>query len=243
MKNNHLFIFIGFITLACGPKKTDVLVSTRRVADLIYAVGTVKSEREISFRTGIYCHLDRIYVKEGAIVAAGAPLFQCEGTTYRAPFAAQVTDVLYREGENIVPGTPALNLIDSRRLYVQAVLDQHSAYKVRPGQKAFFVSEIFPGGRKATHIESIFPRNDRFLVRLKVDELAAGVLPGMTLDAIIEVAVRENTPVIPIKAAMSANRFLCNGKEKRQVALTAIDAEWAEIVEKDFDYTNYKVCS
>ncbi|MCC6274617.1 MAG: HlyD family secretion protein [Leptospiraceae bacterium] len=240
---------IFFITLMvvnqCSGKKESKEIQIADVHDLVYSVATIKPERELSFRMGIYCYLSSVYVKEGDLVKKNQKLFSCEGLTQNSPFAGQILSVSYKVGENVLPGSPILTVSDTKSYYLEAVLDQHSAYKVRAGQNAYVSIEGNDLGQIESKVEKIYSKNERYIARLSLSKFPEGALGGMTTDVIIEVGKREKSPVFPIRLAQNGKGYICqkNGKgSKLEVKLNPIDSEKAEIISAPHDIGQYEVC-
>lgn len=215
MSKNRLWLALGLLVvllLSAGAwfrsRATTEWIAPRKgpMAQAIYGLGTLISEREYQLKPGISGTLEKVYVREGDTVIEGAPLVKLlEAPAYRAPFAGTVIAVPYQAGENIFPQLPVVTLVDLAHQYLSMTIEQASALLIRPGQKVRISFESL--GDQLFHgtVRSIVPKQGQFAVWVKPESLPAGVLPGMTADC--GIVLREIPEAVQVPA-----RAIRNGK-------------------------------
>ena len=97
----------------------------------------------------------------------------------------QVAEVFAQPGEWIAPNQPIVRVINLERLRVEALVNKKYAFKVRPGQPAIFELDlddqsIEVAGQVVFVSDEINPSNDRFLVRIEIDNQQRNLKPGLT---------------------------------------------------------------
>lgn len=214
------------------------LISPRQgpLAESVYGVGTVTPRRVYQIKTSVPGILKKLFVAEGQIVKTGDALLQFdEGAFFKAPFDGTITALPFQEGTLIAPQVSALTLTHLQDLYLEVSLEQQSALRIRPGQNIIATFESLRGERFTGKVESIYPRDNQFIVRIKSQTLPPSILPGMTSDVSIEIARHENVLAIPLSALSSGKilRVREGKKVKIDVKVGAIDSEWAEVLEGD----------
>ncbi len=163
--------------------------------------------------------------------------------TIKAPFAGRLTQVYIEQGE-YTTGT-VVELV-SNELYVLLSVDEMDVGALTVGQPARVTLEPWPDIEIAAEISSIAPSANvgldgivSFDVRLDLGATDLPVLVGMTTDAELITAQRENVLLVP-NAAITANRqagtFSVNlitgeaGEVKRvPVTIGLQDTDWTEI--------------
>lgn len=208
------------------------------IVEAIYALGTVTSEREFRFKPGVSGTLVKSFVKEGDWVEKGAALIQLsEQPIIRASFSGTVTDLPFKEGENVFPQISVLTLIDSKNLYLSMTIEQSAALLVRKGQKATLLFESQRNDRFEGIVTATIPKEGQFVVHLSVEKLPEGILPGMTADVSITVGSRDQAVLIPLKAIQGFTaKFKENGKiDKKVIKLGIVDGEQAELLSPTFN--------
>lgn len=206
------------------------------IVEAVYGIGSVSPEREYNLKIGIMSTLEQTYVNEGDIVSKGTPLVKISGIpSFRAPFSGTVTSINAEEGETVFPQLPILTLVDTKDLYLQVILEQDAALRVRVGQLARFSFETLQGKKFKGKIKSIYPAKGQFKVRIEVDQFPPEVLPGMTADTAIEVDRRENALLVPSSGVNNGKVVLMrNGKQMKVDVETGMhNGEWVEIVSGD----------
>jgi macrolide-specific efflux system membrane fusion protein len=203
------------------------------VVEAVYGLGTVVAPQTYQVKTLVGQVVNEIYVNEGDIVEKGDPLIRLDGSgELRAPFEATVTSVSLKKGELLFASNPGVTLVNLKNLYIEVSLEQQAALRVRKGQRATITFESLRGDRLKASVQSIFPRDTQFIVRISLDTFPEGILPGMTSDVAIEVGRKENVLSIPFRAISSGKvTVLRKGKKiKETIKVGVVDGEWAEVV-------------
>ncbi|MBI1195876.1 MAG: efflux RND transporter periplasmic adaptor subunit [Gammaproteobacteria bacterium] len=141
-------------------------------------------------------------------------------TLLRAPFAGTVAEINGEEGEFVTPSPtgvatlPAIDLVDTRCLYVSAPIDEVDAPRVKIGMETrvhldAFGDTVFPGHvrRIAPYIQEL--EKQARTVEIEVDfEKATDVrqiLPGYSADTEIVLAKHGDVLRIPTEAVLEGN--------------------------------------
>lgn len=206
------------------------------IIESIYGLGKVKPDNFYDVKLGIMSTVRELYVHEGDQVTKGDKLLRLEGNTIiYAPFSGSVTMIAYREQQPVFPQQTILRLEDLKNKYIEVSLEQQGALRVEKGQKVRVIFESVRGEVLTGSVESIFPRNEEFLVHVRVAGLGAQILPGMTADVAIEVGRKDKALLVPLSAISSGHiRVRRQGKQVVvPLQLGVIDGNWAEVLEGD----------
>jgi len=217
---------------SCAPK-VGIKAKKGPITESIYAIGIVKSERNYELKLGVVSGIKNYFVKEGDNVKIAQRLFiNDSGTIFSAPFSGVVTHLPYSIGETIAPGQSLLTLVDLKKLYLEASLEQQGALKVKKGQSVQISFESFRSKSFVGVVRNVLPRNMEFVVQVEVDGLPENILPGMNADMSIEVMKKDLAILLPI-AAVSNGHILMKknkGTEKIPVVVGVSDSEYVEIL-------------
>ncbi len=144
-------------------------------------------------------------------------------TVLTAPFDGVVAEVNAELGEYVtpsppgIPTPPAVDLIDSRCLYVAAPIDEVDAPAIRTGMLACVSLDAFPERRCRATVRRIAPyvldvekqaRTVEVEVELASREDSAGLLPGYTADVEIILERRDNVLRVPTQTVLEDSRVL-----------------------------------
>lgn len=202
------------------------------VVEAVYGLGTVIASQTYQVKTAINQRISAIQVREGDMVKFGDALIQFDDSgVSRAPFTGTVTSIPSKKGELIFPSIPALTLVNLKSLFLEVSLEQQAALRVKRDQKAIVSFESIRGERLEARVQSIYPRDAQFIVRIDLDHFPEGILPGMTADVAIEAGRKENALSIPLRAISSGKVTLVrDGKKiKETIQVGVVDGQWAEI--------------
>ncbi|TGM98232.1 efflux RND transporter periplasmic adaptor subunit [Leptospira yasudae] len=227
-------IIISVFYIILNNKRSEFTPKVGPIVELVYSLGTVKSERVYHLKMGVTSSVRKLYVEEGQVVKAGQLILITDsGVSFTAPFSGTVTSLLFQEGEIVMPGTPVLTMMDLNKTYVLLSLDQDSMLRIRAGQKAELSFENLRGNKMLGKVSRVYPSDGQFFVRVDVDSMPEGILPEMTADVALEVARKENAVLIPIRAVEKGRiRVRRNGKTLWvQANVGAVDGEWCEVLE------------
>ena len=206
------------------------------IIESIYGLGKVKPDNFYEVKLGIMSTVRELYVREGDLVSKGDRLLRLEGNTIiYAPFTGTITMIALREQQPVFPQQTILRMEDLNNKYIEVSLEQQGALRVEKGQKVRVIFESVRGEVLSGKVESIFPRNEEFLVHVRVAGLGTQILPGMTADVAIEVGQKEKALLVPLSAISSGHiRLQRTGKHiVVPLQLGVIDGNWAEVVEGD----------
>lgn len=195
-------ILVGGLVYALLPKSdsgTWIQVRKKPAREVVYGLGKVKSQRIFDYKPGSSHTVEKIEVQEGDEVRANQVLLKLsEGVGIRSPFAGTVTRVLVHEGENVYAQGSILRVESVNDLYVEVVLEQQGAVRILKGQKARLAFENLKDISFEAQVETIYPANDQFVLRVRPKNLPSSVLPGMTADVGIEIREIPDALLIPV---------------------------------------------
>ncbi|WP_367898074.1 HlyD family efflux transporter periplasmic adaptor subunit [Leptospira sp. WS58.C1] len=227
-----LFLFLTYAYMK--GRKEEISPKVGSIVELVYSLGTVKSERVYHLKLGVTSSIRKLYVKEGQEVREGSDLLYTDtGTLFKAPFSGTVTTLSFQEGEVVMPGTPILKIMDLKKTYILLSLDQDSVLRMRPGQKAELSFETIRGNKLTGKIDRVYPSDGQFYVTVDVDSMPEGVLPEMTADVAVEVAKKEKALLVPVKSIIKGRIHIIRSGKKLWVdaKVGAVDGEWCEVLE------------
>ena len=211
-------------------------ISTGKLYEAIYGIGKVKSRKQYDLKLGITSSVSKIYVKEGDVIKKGTALMDFkDAATFSAPFDGTVTYIAADQGEIVFPQTTLLTLTNLEERYIEVLLEQEGAMRAKKGMTAKIVFDGQKGEAQAGMVEALYPRGDEFVASIRIDNLNAGILPGMSADVAIEVGHRDHVLLIPVKAVTGGIAFVEREGKRRKVKLKlgASDGTFAEVLEGD----------
>jgi HlyD family secretion protein len=144
-------------------------------------------------------------------------------TVLKAPFDGVVAEVNAELGEYVtpsppgIPTPPAVDLIDSRCLYVAAPIDEVDAPAIRTGMPACVSLDAFPERRCNAKVRRIAPyvldvekqaRTVEVEVEFAGSEDSVGLLPGYTADVEVILEQRDNVLRVPTETVLEDSRVL-----------------------------------
>ncbi len=244
-----LVVLFSFIVIKCfGGGEYTVRPKTGPVVESVYALGTVKTEKQYNVRFGMNTIIKKLYVHEGDVVDAGSPLVMNDSLLVaRSPFAGIVTGVSFLEGELAPSGQSIVSLAGTGSMYIKVSLDQDSIILVKKGQEVEISFENMRQEKISGTVGSVYMSDDEFLVRIETSSFPSWVLPGMTCDTAILIRKKENAIMVP-SAAITNGHVEIKRKGNRQrvrVESKTVDEKWAEITDgsiypDDIIYVNEK---
>lgn len=127
--------------------------------------------------------------------------------TLSAPRHGVVTEVLAREGQTVMPGTPLFRINGTDTLWLEAAIPQASAMALRPGTPVEAVVSAAPGQTFVGEVEALLPLVDttsrtqraRIVLRNPGNVLAPGMFAEVTLQPQAGAAV----PLVPTEALIA----------------------------------------
>jgi membrane fusion protein, macrolide-specific efflux system len=216
-------IFIRQNVEVMSPRRGDVVES-------IYGLGSVVSEQSYAQRIATPLTVKNVFVREGDQISAGDRIMQGDDVVFKSPIAGTVSLINFKVGELATSQSALFQVINLSRLYLEVGLEQQYVMRVKPAQKVVVLFESLRNQRLVGKVTSVYPRDNQFVVHIDLETWPEGVLPGMTADVAIEVAVKKDTLLIPIAGIRNGHVTVLRGgrRIKTQVTLGVVDDQWAE---------------
>lgn len=141
------------------------------------------------------------------------------GVALMAPSDGLVSEVLVREGQTVMPGTPLFRINGTATLWLEAAIPQASVAGIRPGTPVDVTVSAVPGQTLKGEVERLLPvvdavsRTQRARIVLRNPD---GVLaPGMLVDVLLQADTGAPVPLIPNEA------LIATGDDSRVIVQTA----------------------
>lgn len=236
-------LIVGTLIYAFKPSSDSTLVRPKKgaIVEAIYGIGTVTPRNKFSFKVGQVKTIQKLYVQEGVDVKKNQLLVElADGIRVYAPFEGTVTSLPYNTGENVFQDTPIVTVEDMRDLYISANLEQQGALRVKKGLKVKLNFESIRDQNFEGQVAAVYAQKGQFIVRIEVKNLPRQILPGMTADASIEVAQKENALLIPILSVSNGKVLVERDghKVRVDVKIGSMDNEWAEVLDDSIKETD-----
>lgn len=234
-----LIVSILFIILACivfykfqSTARTNYSEPLKRqtLQQTVYGIGTVTANKSFVLKPGVTSNIDKIFVKEGDVVAKDDAIISLGNAVFRAPFAGTIEQLPAKVGENVFAQSIVYSLSDLTDCYLLVSLEQRSALKVRIGQNARISFDTLREQVFTGTVEAIFSQSNNFYVRIQPQDLLPQILPGMTADVAIGVLEKPNALIIPV-SALNGNKVSVKTKNGnvKTVAVTLGLADGASV--------------
>jgi RND family efflux transporter MFP subunit len=213
--------------------------------------GSFTSEHELdAAATAVEVAAAALGLNERQLEAARASRQEAEArlayATITAPLGGTIGSVSTQEGETVSAGLSAptfVTIINLDRLQVDAFVDEVDIGKVRPGQRAAFTVDAFPGEEFEGSVAAIYPKaviqenvvNYDVVVEIRTP-YSGRLRPDMTANVTIFLEARTGVIAIPTPAVRrEGGRNLVHvagnaGVEIREVKVGWKDGSWIEIV-------------
>ena len=141
------------------------------------------------------------------------------GVALTAPGDGLVSEVLVREGQTVMPGTPLFRINGTATLWLEAAIPQAGVAGIRPGTPVEATINALPGQTFKGEVERLLPvvdavsRTQRARIVLRNPD---GVLaPGMFADVALQADAGAPVPLIPNEA------LIATGDDSRVIVQTA----------------------
>jgi len=206
------------------------------IKEAIYGLGVVKSEKIYEYKLGASVTITKIFFREGQFVEKGKKILQAfDVPDLTAPFSGVITYLPFHENENVFPQQVIARVEDLKNRFLEVSLEQQGALRVKKGQAVKVSFESFRNELFSGVVDTIYPFQGQFIVRILIDELPDQIIPGMTADVSIEVSQKSNALLVPSKAISNGQlTVIRDGKKKKlSVSLGASDAQWVEVLDQD----------
>lgn len=219
-------------------KQTFEIVYPKRgdLKEAIYGLGTVTSTRIYEHKLGVVSAIRKLHVQVGDQVIKGQRLIEFDGTSpLFSPLEGTITHLPFHENENVFPQVAVIRIEDLSARVIEVGLEQLGALHVRMGQNARLSFENMRGMAFEGKVTSLYPTAGQFIVRIDAAKLPPEILPGMTVDAAIEVGEKKDILLIPAAAVLSGRVTIADGKKRRkqEVQVGGSDGEWVEVLSQN----------
>ncbi len=161
--------------------------------------------------------------------------------TIVAPFDGVVSQRFVEVGEMLAPGQAALEVLNPRRLYVSAPLDEMDIARVRVGLPARVTLDPYPGRawmgsvtRVAPFVNDVVQQNRTLEIEVELAPDSTGLLPRPGTSADVEVILDRHAGVlrVPTFSVIENRRVLVLERGRavaRDVAVGLRNWEWTEV--------------
>ena len=126
---------------------------------------------------------------------------QLEYTYVRAPFSGTIEERFMNEGEQVMPGSPVLRVVNTRNLKVVAGVPETFAADIRRGTPASISFRAYSGEEVQASVSFvgsvIDPRNRTFSIEIAIDNTSNILKPAMIADLKLTRRVMDDQIVVP----------------------------------------------
>ncbi len=234
----NIYVVLAVVLLASGYLFSRYYKSVENfkpkfgdVVETIYGLGTVTADQVYHLKSGLTLEVRKVFVREGDVVKANAPLAMLDNSLMRAKIEGTVTAVGSKEGELVAPQMPIVTIVNLEHLYLEVSLEQQSVLRVKNSQPVHVSFESLRNETYEGIVKSVYPRDSQFIVKIDLQTWPDGILPGMTADVAIVVGMKKNILLIPLRSIVAGHvtRLRSRKKEAVPVKLGVVDGEWAEV--------------
>ncbi len=245
MNKKYYWLIAAFLILGLGvwgyQKKSSTQLQAQpkkdKVTEAVYGLGVVKATRSFDFKPSLAYQIKKIEVTEGQKVVKGQKLVELElGPTVKAPFNGVVTRLPFKDSENVFPQSLVIRVEDLSQPYVEVAVEQSAAMRIKTKQNVILSFDSDRVSQYQGLVESIYPNESQFIVRIKpLDQMPENILPGMTVDIVIEVGQKSDALLIPLTAVNQGRvtRIRNQKKDKIEIKTGLRSSEWIEVLEGD----------
>jgi multidrug efflux pump subunit AcrA (membrane-fusion protein) len=207
MKSFFFFIFLAFfLQTSCQKEIKTFRPQKKNVIEAVYGLGKIKSSQKFELFAGILSVVQDQFVQEGDHVQKNDQLLKLtDSPVLKSPLNGVVSFMKISKGEKTIPSTLLLRIENLQMRFLELIVEQESAIKIKPGQMAILGFEGLQNKKFKGRVESLYPRDDEFIVRISLEEVPDYFLPGMTLDVSIEVQHFGKRWIIPKKACSKSH--------------------------------------
>jgi len=208
---------------------------TGNIVESIYGLGTITSSQIFNLRTSVPVVVEQLFVEEGKLVKTGDLLGRFDQVTRKSPIDGTVTAVYSKLSELVNPQSIIMTVMNLKNLFIEVSLEQQSILRVQKGQKVLVSFENLRTEKYEGSVDSVYPRDNQFIVRILLDSWPKSILPGMTADVAILVGEKTNALLIPLKSIVAGEitRVRDGRKARIKIKLGLIDGDWGELIEGD----------
>lgn len=189
------------------PEQASAIARIDKIEMKVSASGVVEPSKREILKAGDGYTVDKILVKANSVVKGGGSLisFKKRGNTLNAPYDGVITKVMVKEEDKVSIGQPLLEIFSNRHFETKIMVDELDIPSITIGQEVQIVVKAFPQRVFAGKVTDISQEGktangiSSFPVTVKFEEID-GVRAGMTTEATIVTAIKEEALVIPIEA-------------------------------------------
>lgn len=183
---------------------------------------------------------------EQATAALEVARAQYEKTRLRAPFTGVIARKHREVGDSVAPGLPVFTLVNPRKRWVTAELDDEDLGRIAVGQRVDLTLEAYPGeaipgrvvriGPLAQDKEELLSKTKIIRCRVEVDDPEERLKPGLEVDLTGRKVVKRNAVLVPNNALVRVRRhkyvFVLQGRRvhRREVKLGPSSYEQTVVV-------------
>ncbi|MGH8076790.1 MAG: efflux RND transporter periplasmic adaptor subunit, partial [Lysobacter sp.] len=129
------------------------------------------------------------------------------GVTMSSPQTGVVSEVLVREGQAVMPGTPLFRVNGTDTLWLEAAIPQAGAAGIGPGTAVQATINAIPGEMFEGHVETLLPQIDPTSrtqrARIVLRNEHGTLVPGMFAELTLQVAEGAAVPLVPTEALIA----------------------------------------
>ncbi|HCU24777.1 MAG TPA: hypothetical protein DF383_07150 [Deltaproteobacteria bacterium] len=246
LKNKWFFLPLLFLFSHCGIELSSKVHKIHPIrgdiVEAVYGLGTVESELTYEPTVSFPLVVEKVFVQEGMAVKRQQALVKFRfASSLLAPFDGVISHLRVQAGEVASSKGPILTLVNLENRYVLVSLEQRDALRVQKDQAAFLSFEENPSQVYKGVVTSIYPRGEEFLARVNVESLPEQVLPGMTMNAGIEIDSKKGVLLLPVEAVRKNQVEIQRKGQKKniEVATGISDQEMIEIVSGDLELSDW----
>lgn len=188
------------------PEQASATAVIDRIETRVSAPGVVEPANRYIFESGDIYTIDKIFVKVNSEVYSGSRMLTFKkGRSFASPSTGVVAKVLVKEGDKVGIGQPLFEVFDNRNFQTRIMVDELDLPSIKKGQQAQIIVNAFPDKIFMGKVTDIGQEGETaqgvssFPVTLTFEEIN-DIRSGMTTEATIVTAVKEEALVVPIEA-------------------------------------------
>ena len=132
------------------------------------------------------------------------------GVVLGADHSGVVTEILAREGQTVMPGTPLFKINGLDTLWLEASVPQAALGTLRPGTSVQATVSAWPAERFAGQIQALLPQVDMASrtqrARIVLRNPQRRLVPGMFAEVLVQPDAEQALPVVPTEALIATGR-------------------------------------
>ncbi len=199
-------------TSASGASRLPVLVMkvvSGDIEDVIEYAGSIKAEKEALVYPRVSGKIIEKARREGDKVAKGEAIayvdrdevgLKFERAPVDSPIEGVVGSVYVDVGSSVTPQTPVALVVSGEQVKVNVYVPEKYLPKIRPGQSARILSDVYPGREFQGSIARVSPvlnqDNRAFMVEISIDNGSRELKSGMFVRAHIPLERKQGVPLI-----------------------------------------------